>query len=188
MEATLRNRILAMFVLLSPACVAQVPTSGNIFAGYSYLSTDISQNTKGLNGWEGSLEGKLFPVPFLGVVADFSANYGRLNFTAPGAGTCPTTGCPTDINTHIDNLLFGPRVSVSVGKVRPFAEALFGFSHANANGIGSDTSFASGVGGGIDFRLIPLVAWRFQGDFLHSQLYSHTENNARFSTGIVIRF
>lgn len=180
--------VLALFALiLSSLASAQIPTSGNVFAGYSYLNTDVAAHRGSLSGWEGSIEGKFFPIPFLSVVADFSANYGTLNFTPPGV-TCPTTGCPTNINSHVDNLLFGPRVGFSAGKFRPFAEGLVGFAHINTNGLGSDTSFASGVGGGIDYKLIRLVAWRFQADYLHSQLFNRTENNVRFTTGLVIRF
>ena len=183
-----RFLFIAFFALLLSSLVsAQVPASGNVFVGYSYLNTDAAARRGSLNGWEGSLEGKFFPIPFLSVVADFSANYGTLNFTPPGV-TCPTTGCPTSINSHVDNLLFGPRVGFSVGKWRPFAEGLVGFAHINTNGLGSDTSFSSGVGGGLDYKIIRLVAWRFEADYLHSQLFNKTENNFRFSTGPVIRF
>ena len=58
---------------------AQVPTSGNIFFGYSYYHTPLSSiDTANMNGWNGSLEGKVFP--FLGIVADLSGNYGSQNF------------------------------------------------------------------------------------------------------------
>jgi hypothetical protein len=170
--------------------VAQIPTAGNIFAGYSYYNTTINgTNRQSLNGWEGSLEGKLFPVPFLGIVADFSANYGDLKFPSP-AGTCVVgvVCSPVSVNSHVDNFLIGPRVSVSIGRVRPFAQALFGFGHINTNGFGSDTSFASGVGGGLDYRLISIIGWRFQGDYIHTRLFNSTQNNLRLSTGVVIRF
>ena len=48
---------------------AQVPKA-NIFIGYSYVSADLPNRSgrQNLNGWEGSLEGKV--LPFLGIVAD----------------------------------------------------------------------------------------------------------------------
>ncbi|MFZ0734159.1 MAG: hypothetical protein WAM79_17700 [Candidatus Sulfotelmatobacter sp.] len=177
---------LVVFFLGSLA-VAQIPTSGNVFAGYSYYNTNVNgANRQSVNGWEGSLEGKFFPIPFLGIVADFSANYGNLSFpvACPLAINCSTTS----VNSHVDNFLIGPRASVSVGKFRPFAEALIGFGHINTNGFGSDTSVASGVGGGLDYKLISLVAWRFQGDYIHTHLFNLAQNNLRLSTGIVIRF
>jgi hypothetical protein len=180
---------IGLFVFGSLA-TAQIPTSGNVFAGYSYYNTDINGfQRQSLNGWEGSLEGKLFPIPFLGIVADFSANYGNLKFQSP-IGTCAISVIcsPVNVNSHVDNFLLGPRVSVSVGKFRPFAEALFGGAHINTNGFGSDTSFASALGGGLDYRLISILGWRFQGDYIHTSLFNSTQNSLRLSTGIVLRF
>jgi len=183
-----RTFFLSLVVLfLGSLAIAQIPASGNIFAGYSYYNTNLNGiNRQSINGWEGSLEGKFFPIPFLGVVADFSANYGNLDFPilCPAGVPCG----PVSVNSHVDNFLIGPRVSVSVGKFRPFAEALVGFGHINTNGFGSDTSVASGIGGGIDYKLIRLVALRFQGDYIHTHLFSLAQNNLRLSTGIVIHF
>jgi opacity protein-like surface antigen len=87
------------------------------------------------------------------------------------------------------NFLFGPRVSMSVGKFRPFAEALFGGAHVSANnGVSSDTSFATALGGGLDYKIIRPLAWRFQGDYVQTRFFSTTQNNVRISTGIVLRF
>lgn len=169
---------------------AQVPTAGNVFVGYSYYSTDLTGlGRKGLNGFEGSIEGKI--IPWVGIVADFSANYGTQLFLGPCPIVVPigSGGCLNEsANVHIDNFLFGPRVSVSVGKIRPFAEGLVGFAHASTNGFGNDTSISSGVGGGIDYHLVPLVSWRLQADYLHSHLFNVVQNNVRVSTGIVIHF
>jgi hypothetical protein len=77
---------------------------------------------------------------------------------------------------------------VGVGKFRPFAEALFGAGHANVDGGGSDTSFATAIGGGLDVKIIRPIAWRFQGDYVRTSLFGGTQNNAKFSTGIVLRF
>ena len=65
---------------------------------------------------------------------------------------------------------------------------MIGASHVNAHTVRSDTSFATAVGGGLDFKLIKLVAWRFQGDYVHSHLLNAAQNNVRLSTGIVLRF
>jgi len=171
-------------VLFASAAGAQIPTSGNVFFGYSFYSTDLSSvDRANTNGWEVSVEGKF--LPFIGIVADFDSHYGSQNFT----GVCPAGACTfsADITEH--NFLFGPRVSVSVGKFRPFGEALFGAAHVNVNnGVGSDTSFATGVGGGLDYQILRPVAWRFEGDFIHTGFFSITQNSLRLSTGIVLRF
>jgi hypothetical protein len=180
-----RTAVFVTLLLAASAAAAQVPTSGNIFFGYSHYSSDLAPNRGGLNGWQGTLEGKVFP--HLGIVADLSGNYGSLNFK-PINVTCPTTGCPTNVNTHVTNVVFGPRVSVPIGKFRPFAEGMAGVGHASASGVGSGTSLATAIGGGLDYRLLHFVGWRFEGDYIHTSLFSRGQSNARISTGIVFNF
>ena len=160
--------------MLTTAVSARIVPKGNIFVGYSYNRAGIfSTDHSNLNGWNGSLEGKIFP--FVGIVSDLSGYYGS----------------PSDANVKEHNFLFGPRVSASVGKVRPFAHALFGAAHVSLSSGGasdSDTSFATAVGGGIDYHLLPLVGWRVQGDYLQTRFFSNTQNDFRFSTGLVINF
>lgn len=177
--------ILLLLMLLASVTVAQVPTSGTIFFGYSHYSTDVAPNRGGLNGWQGTLEGKIFP--YVGIIADLSGDYGALNFK-PLNVTCPTTGCPTHVSTHVTNVVFGPRVFVPIGKFRPFAEAMAGVGHASTSGLGSSTSIAAGLGGGLDYRLLRFVGWRFEVDYIHTSLFSRGQGNARISTGVVFNF
>ncbi len=170
--------------LFASAASSQVP-SGNVFFGYSYYNADLSSlGRSNLNGWNGSVEGKVLPL--VGIVADFGGNYGSegVPIACTGPGRCPHLS----VSVHENNYLFGPRVSVSVGKIRPFAEALFGVGHISTHGAGSDTSFATALGGGIDYHLIPLLAWRLEGDYVLTRFFSTTQNNVRISTGIVVRF
>jgi opacity protein-like surface antigen len=174
--------ILAVYASLAEA---QVPTSGNVFFGYSYYNADLSSlGRSSFNGWNGSLEGKV--LPWIGIVADFSAAYGSEDVIFP----CPVIpNCPAvSVSAREKNFLFGPRVSVSVGKIRPFAEALFGVGHIDTDGAGSDTSFATGLGGGIDYKIFRPVALRFEGDYIQTRFFGTTQNNVRLSTGIVLRF
>jgi hypothetical protein len=166
---------------------AQIPTSGNIFLGYAYSHTNSSGGTVNLNGWEGSLEGKF--LPWIGIVADFSAGYGS-NDSLPIA--CPVSAClpaPILSSTSVTRYtyLIGPRVSIPVKRFTPFAHVLFGAAHLNDRG-NSDTCFASALGGGLDYRLIHGLAWRIQGDQLHTDFFSVGESHFRFSTGIDVRF
>ena len=48
--------------------------------------------------------------------------------------------------------------------------------------------FADGIGGGLNYRIIKPIAWRFQLDYLQTRFFSATQSNVRFSTGIVVRF
>jgi hypothetical protein len=174
--------VIALVFMVAEVAAAQIPTAGNIFFGYSYYNTDVNGNRNSLNGWEGSLEGKF--LPFIGIVADFDGHYGSEDFQACNGFDCAIFNA--DVTQH--NYLFGPRVSASVGNFRPFAELLIGASHADAHNLASDTSFATAVGGGLDYKLIALLAWRFQGDYIHTNLFDNPQNNLRLSTGIVLRF
>jgi opacity protein-like surface antigen len=172
---------LVLSCALSSVAVAQIP-KGNIFVGYSYASADLNHNDRSnLNGWEGSLEGKF--LPWVGIVADINGLYGTNNF--------PSSTQIFNVDAKEYNYLFGPRVSVSVGKIRPFAHALFGAGHVSVSTTGysaSDTAFAEALGGGFDYKLVPLISWRVQGDYLQTRFFSNTQNNGRFSTGIVLNF
>ena len=203
----MRRIIVIVLILFSVASLAaaQIPTSGNVFGGYSYLNTTVAgANRSNANGWEASFEGKI--VPFLGIVSDFDGHYsGTVNFPV---SDCTGSGCPVQppgvvipqaggylsANMSEHYYLFGPRVSVPAGRFRPFAEFLIGGSHIAANSagsaasFGSATSFATAIGGGIDYRLIRLVAWRLQGDYIHASFFGTGQNNLRISTGIVLRF
>jgi hypothetical protein len=184
--------------LMTVAGFAQVPSSGGAFFGYSYTSVYLTSGSRtNLNGWNGSVEGKV--LPFFGVVADFSGHYGSANL--PSSGTCPVPvgglpgGCVATTSGNVSDyaFLFGVRGSFSVKKVRPFAQILFGATRLNVNENGSGaststTSFAQALGGGVDYHLVPRVSLRLQADDLHtgSSVYSH--NNPRLSTGVVIHF
>ena len=176
--------VVLSLILFATLASAQIP-SGNVFFGYSYYSTDLSSiNRVNTNGWEASVEGKI--IPFLGMVADFDGHYGSQTF-----GTVCAVGgiCAFNASFSENNYLFGPRISVSVAKLRPFAEVLVGAAHVNvSNGFGSDTSFADAIGGGVDYKFFHLLAWRLEGDYVGTRLLGATQNNVRISTGIVVRF
>jgi len=188
---------------------AQIPTSGNIFLGYSYSGGDISatscpavcppggaafvpsSRSAGFNGWEGSLEGKF--LPWIGVVLDVSRHYASRDFTVvcflqPGSPQCPPS--PQTVHSNISTYLIGPRVSIPLGKFTPFAHALFGAGHIGDSGAtsNSNTSFATAIGGGLDYKLIKGVALRLQGDEVHTRFFSGGQDHLRFSTGIDFRF
>jgi hypothetical protein len=181
-----RSIVLLFAVALALAGFTQAQvSSGNIFFGYSYGSINLNHGRNiGMNGFEGSVEGKV--VPFLGLVASISGHYGdQSNF--------PTSTSSVSVAGSEYNFLFGPRVSFSVKRVRPFAHALFGGSHISVSGrevhySASDVSFAYALGGGLDYRLWHVVGWRFQGDFLQTRFFGNTQNDGRFSTGLVLHF
>ncbi len=170
--------VFALLMMMSAAGFSQ--TFGNVFVGYSlkYGGTGFT-NSGTLNGWEGSLEGKV--VPYVGMVADFSQQYGTLYDPYYG-----------NVSTRVNNYLFGPRVSFPAGKFRPYAHFLIGASHLHESnyyfGVSTDTAFADAIGGGVDYHLAPRVRWRLQLDDLQTRFYSSRQDSARFSTGLVVAF
>jgi hypothetical protein len=161
----------------------QVPNHGNIFFGYSHTGTvhcqmrysdaatacdPFSDQAANLSGWNASVEKKY--LRYFGAVADFSGQYG-------GVGQ--------------RDFLFGLRGGFSVGRFRPFAEALFGAVHvqerASTTSI-SATSFAEALGVGMDFRLMRLLSWRIQTDEIKTELTAIEQHSVRLSSGLAVRF
>jgi len=179
-EEKLMTRLSTLILLplmLAGTAWAQIPSGGNVFFGYSFDRTPVaSHDTTSFNGWDASLEGKF--VPWIGLVADIDGHYGSHDFSG------------TNANLTAHNALFGPRVSVSVSRFRPFAEILIGVGHiSRSNGISdSDTSFANAVGGGLDYRILGPLTVRGQLDWITTRFYGDTQNGVRLSTGIAVHF
>ena len=186
--------ITAVLFLFAGFANAQVP-GGNIFFGYSYESTNTSAFGPGLvastatrpnlNGWQASFEGKI--LPFVGIVGDVAGHYGSQNFTE----ATPNGLITVNVTGHEQEYLFGPRLSVPVGNLTPFAEAFVGVAHIHTGGslpTPSNTAFASAFGGGLDYRIIRPIAVRVEGDYLRTSFFSTTQNNFRLAVGVVVRF
>ena len=206
-------RILASIMVFLPSMlVAQIggarpagsesETRATIFGGYSYLRN----NSNGFSGWEG--QGTFNLNRYLGVTADVSgASVTPFSFSALGfsAGTYQ----------HLNNYLFGPTVTATVGRSAVFAHALFGEARASLGagvgipiigGISTDitsaNAFAMAFGGGVDIGLTRHLAIRaVQLDYLRTQFSAtdalttglssslgNRQNSFRFSSGIVFRF
>jgi hypothetical protein len=171
------GNIILLIAILTSAAWAQIPSGGNVFFGYSFERAPIvTQDTTSLNGWDASLEGKF--LPWIGLVADIDGHYGNHNYN----------GVTADITAH--DALFGPRVSVSVKRFRPFAEFLVGVGHiSRSRGVSdSSTAFANAVGGGLDYRILGPLTIRGQLDWVTNRFYSQTQNGVRFSTGVALHF
>jgi opacity protein-like surface antigen len=186
--------IAAVLFLFAGFANAQVP-GGNVFFGYSYESTNTSAfgpnvitstvTRPNLNGWEASFEGKV--LPFVGIVGDVAGHYGSESFTE----ATPIGLITTNVTGHEQEYLFGPRLSVPVGRFTPFAEAFVGVAHIHTGGTlptPSNTSFAYAFGGGLDYRIIRPIALRVEGDYVRTSFFSTDQNNFRLGVGVVIRF
>ncbi len=173
-------------LFLSTAASAQTDSQGNISFEYSYVRGTLSSSSKSplaptisssnLNGWYTSSEYKL--VPWLGAVADLGGDDGTERVT-PFGEVIPVCPGPLSAQANVQTFLFGPRASVSIGKVTLFAQGLFGGAHASASGTGFSAGwiFAS-----------PRVLAGVQSDYLQTRFFGSAQNNFRVSTGVVVRF
>lgn len=141
----------------------------DIFGGYSYLRAEPGSGLPGVNtnGWEASLTYNW--NNWLGLKADVDGHY-----------------CCGDAKEH--DFLFGPQISLGHGKLAPYVHGLVGASHGSATGF-SDTVFAFALGGGVDVKVTDLVGIRVgQFDYFGTRYSGYTQNNFRFSTGLVFHF
>ncbi len=176
------------------------------FLGYSFwraVPTSPSNRMGYLHGGSTSIAYNL--NKYVGLVADFGG-YDDSRVTL----FTPTTSETFDSGGSAYTYLFGPRFSYRHGRVTPFAQALFGGTHASSvtisgctgtpgcTPLGSENAFATAIGAGFDIRITHHVALRLiQGDFLlthYRNLLSADgtdrgwQKNVRLSTGVVFRF
>ena len=144
------------------------------------------------------LIGKPAPAFSLGSLEDPARKVGTADFSGH-YGSPEISGSTLD--TKIYNFMFGPQLAFRSERASVFGRALFGGSKAKADNpiIGNvvdDTSFAWGVGGGIDFGISPNFAIRpAQFDYIWSKVKptglpdpDQAQNNFRYSAGVVLRF
>lgn len=155
--------------LLGTVSQAQILPRGNVYIGASYLDGSYVTTRKPFKGWDGSVEA----LPF--------ARYPQLGFVLDGSGYYRS-----GITEY--NLFFGPRLSTTYGKWRPFVQAMAGVHRVPVNDI-THNPVAYDLGGGADYKLgFKNLSWRLQADYVHSRLLSASQNDFRASTGIVWRF
>lgn len=167
-------------ILLFPvgASAQEESPKAEIFAGYSYGRLSAS----GLPGFDmngGSASVSLNATSKFGVVADFG-----------GYHVDRIGGVPVDGNIY--SYLFGPKLAYRSGRFTAFAQALFGGAHATESAFmnpQSDNAFAMALGGGLDANATSHISVRFiQAEYFMTRFFSETQNNARFSAGVVFRF
>jgi opacity protein-like surface antigen len=195
------RKFVILFVSLFAAAsvvYAQTPSRGDVFFGYSYSGGDVFTRSPlyipqshgvAMNGWEGSIEGKV--GPWVGLVFDIAGHHGSHDFAF-----CPppalAVGCgQVNVQASEHTYLFGPQVSFSEGRFSPFLHVLVGVAHlADSHGgvSNSDNSLGVAAGGGVDYRVIDHVAARLQLDDMRTHFFGDTHNHLRFSAGLDFRF
>jgi Outer membrane protein beta-barrel domain len=166
--------VIALFLLMTagadlPIQAQEVPRV-QVFGGYSYTRFDTPSfgftNSTGINGYNFSAAFNI--IRGFGVKGELSGQYtSQLN---------------------LRDVAVGPQFLYPRGKALFFGHLLFGRARSLvhiANGQ-EDTDRAVALGGGMDWDLTDRFAVRvFQVDYLHTNLFSTTQNNIRFSTGLV---
>jgi hypothetical protein len=159
-----------------------------------------------MNGWNVSLQEN--SADWWGGIVDFSGNYGTKNVdlsqTAQALGLVPSgTNVIAKFKPTIYTFAGGPQFTYRKrGKVQPFARIMFGAAHSDlapdvftSTALSiyaptfktNDTSFTFIGGGGVDYRLKSYAAFRVAGDYIHTSLFSETQNNLRMSVGVDFR-
>jgi hypothetical protein len=163
----MKQFIAAIAVLLCLLCSsnclqAEDPAKAEVFGGFSILSVE---GVQGL-GWQAAAQGNLNKN--IGIVADAGGHY----------------------KFHISayEFLFGPRFSTRGTRKTAFAHALLGTARLQAF-RDSVSSFAVGIGGGIDVNASDRIAVRvFQLDWLPSRFEGGWQKrNARVGFGLVFK-
>jgi hypothetical protein len=190
--------LLSVFVLV--ALFGAIPSQAQgieLFGGYSFVrpSVTYTQTPQGtcvitgcpattttrnvnFNGW--NVGGAFKILGPLAVAADFS----------------DTSGSFQGAHTRLKTYLAGPQLRFP-GPISPFAHFLVGGAHeATSSAVGlvtisspTQNAFATTLGGGLDLKVLPFISVRpIQIDYLLTHFNSNTQNQFRYSGGIVLRF
>ena len=185
-QRTLLSLVVAAGTLLvcSPASRCQDMPKSEATVSYSYMRGYAADNggTYSMGGASTSFAINL--KPWLGLVQD----YGGYSFTGLGYG----------LGSTMYTYLYGPRLSLRRSERRwtPFGQVLLGASHISVKGSGftaAENTFAVAAGGGVDFAFSRHFSVRVaQVEYLRTRFDSVngtpvTQNNFRFSAGLVVR-
>lgn len=195
--------VLGSMVWLGIPVAAQEVPKGEVFGGYSFASfgTGSGLDRLSLNGWNASVAGNV--NRWLGFAGDFSGQYGS------------QASVNRKAHSFLFGSRFSYRGNE---RVTPFVHALFGVTRAHRDAFAgfpipgtpaqNQTAFSMALGGGLDVRATNALALRVvQADYLLTRFAESsgvvcvqsiappcistrtgTQNNFRFSAGIVFRF
>lgn len=187
---------LAVVLILCVSALSVSAQKAVVFGGYAFTRYNTPYGysplpATSMNGWNASVTGN-FNRSF-GLSVDIGGGYGSRELNNV---VCITAPCPqpsADFRFH--TVMFGPQARFSASKVVVFGRGLVGLAHTSGKNVtnrlnlASDTSFAFGLGGGLDYKLNRFVAIRAgQLDYIRTGLIDRNRNHVRYSTGLVLRF
>ena len=187
-----------LFVVMAVIAIAATASAqdyrkSEIYGTYSLLITDIDVlDDETLHGY--GLGYQYNAAKWLGLVAEFTSNHGASGpIQVPGR-------IILEVDTRVNALLFGPRVSYRTRPVTAFGHYLIGIGNdkvAYDNGPSfSNTELAMTVGGGLDINVSDNFAIR-AGQFDYLSIHSDLPLNAggsswfrnfRYQAGVVFKF
>lgn len=195
--------LLALFITCSAPLTFAQSTSDeydkvNVFAGYSHnrLDTgvsnedpeldDIVDEREGANGFNASVTGNV--SRYVGLKFDYSFHQRSIEFGADS----------TDfrLQNFLGGVQFKDNSKDESKKVKPFAHVLVGAARASVDLTEfdedfedfSETGFAAGIGGGVDFRINDRFDFRaIQFDYNPTRFSDEMQHNFRIGIGVVIK-
>ena len=171
----------AGILLMAGIASAQEAPKVEVFGGYSYLYSSIGGGFRGTNydlGGSGSVAFNF--NNWFGVVGDVggyhTGNFANQHFSA-----------------NVISYMGGPKFAYRADKTTLFVQTLFGGAHSSLAGTGFN-SFAMALGGGADINISEHFAVRpAQVEYILTRFQyfngtPNSQNNVRFSAGVVIKF
>ena len=170
-----------LFGLTAVGLAQDTAPAFDLFGGYSYLNTgDVAPGLDlSGHGWEAA--GTYYTNNWFGLTADIGGHY--------------TNAFGVDVSNY--TYLFGPTVAYRRPKITPFGHLLLGGSRVSVDlgllgplgASATDNTFAMALGGGADWHLNERFSVRpVQLDYLLTRFGGNTQNNLRYSVGLVLRF
>lgn len=185
-----------------------------VFVGYSAIGEVNTEgdrnnnpdfgNVNGDKGIETSVTGNI--NKYFGIKGDFSVHFNDQQTLATFTQPCAQAPCPlitqnSDLKKRFYNFLAGPEFKArNRTRLTPFAHALFGVAHSNAeakstdgtfNVSRTDTGFAMAFGGGLDIRVTSRFSVRSSIDYNPTFLNNSglgsrdRQDNVRLSLGVL---
>ncbi|HLK33549.1 MAG TPA: outer membrane beta-barrel protein [Terriglobales bacterium] len=199
--------VLALAVCASSTW-AQLMPKAEVVGGYTYSNLDQGfggANRLSANGW--NTGGTFFVNNWLG----FEGNVAGVSHSESALfsnGITTSTGSASEKHT---TFVVGPRIDLGHGRTSPFVHGLIGMDRETLSASGtlaglsfsdsaSDTSFATALGGGVDFGVSKHLGVITGADYLMTRhgvpasiaalgvSGSSTQNNFRVSVGLSFRF
>ena len=179
--------VVCLFLLGAAPSYAQGTPRVELSGGYSFMR-DADRGEDFSKGWYASAIGNI--ASWVGVATEIGGNY-RLCAKCQRGPFTSATFRGTDLHLKVYTFMAGPRfASRAISAVTPFAQVLFGGSHASG-GFQFDGALTTGAtyqpGAGVDLNVTPRLGVRLQGDYRVIRTQGHNGKESRFLAGVVFR-